>query len=354
MQFKTNNSKSIAHTSNAELLRAMKARGIIGVQNAAPAITTPNINVIAGALQYIRPKAIEVLTAPRVADKVARGEKFGKWGDRAVVIKQKEFAGSTSPDDGLTSDGLQAKTNYTYVTRGVYYYTTGWMATDLEEATVDGIQENYRADQAAAAMQTLAIDRNKFFFNGVSTSGAAAPVYGFLNEPSLGAYKTVAQNVAGTSTYWANKTPEEIYNDIVAAVKELYVQSNGIVEDQLANGKLKLAIATGSLGNVDRANSFGLTARAKLKETYGDKLEIVPVPQLNSADSSSDCFYLMFDMEGADSTLLNGYVEMARAYPLFTKDSVVSQKLSGATAGCIVQYPWAIVRYNGIGQTTAH
>lgn len=353
MEFKVNNAKSIAHASNADFKRSMMARGIIGVQNAAPAITTPNINVIAGALQYIRPKAIEILTAPRVADKLARAEKFGKWGDRAVVIKQKEFAGQTSPDDGLTSDGLQAKTNYTYITRGVYYYATGWLATDLEEATVDGIQENARADKAAAAMQTLAIDRNKFFFNGVAESGSDAKIYGFLNDPALSAYKTVAQNVAGTSTYWANKTPEEIYNDVVAAIKELYVQSNGIVEDQLANGKIKLAVATGSLGNLDRANSFGLTARAKLKETYGDKLEIVAVPQLNSADSSSDCFYALFDMEGADSTLLNGYVEMARAYPLFTKDSVVSQKISAATAGCIVQYPWAIVRYNGIGQTTA-
>lgn len=353
MEFKVNNAKSIAHVSNAEFLRTMKARGIIGVQNAAPAITTPNINVIAGALQYIRPKAIETLTAPRVADKIARAEKFGKWGDRAVVIKQKEFTGETRPDDGLTSDGLQAKVNYTYVTRGVYYYTTGWLATDLEEATVDGIQENARADKAAAAMQTLAIDRNKFFFNGVETASAAAPIYGLLNEPSLAAYKTVAQNAGGTSTYWENKTPEEIYNDVVAAIKELYVQSNGIVEDQLANGKIKLAVASGSLGNLDRANNFGLTARAKLKETYGDKLVIEAVPQLNSADSSSDCFYALFDLEGADSTLLNGYVELARAYPIFTKDSVVSQKISGATAGCIVQYPWAIVRYNGIGQTTA-
>lgn len=350
-QFKVNNAKSIAHTSNADLMRFVKAKHIIGVDNAAPFVTAPNINVVAGALQYIRPKAIETLTAPRVSDKIARAEKFGKWGDRVVVIKQKEYTGKTSADDGLTSDGLQVKTNYTYVSRGVYYYTTGWLSTDLQEATTDGIQENYRADQAEAAMRTLAIDRNKFFFNGVSVAGSAAPIYGFLNEPSLGAYTSVAANGTGNSTYWSTKTPEDIYNDVVAAINQLYVQSNGIVEDELANGKIKIAIAAGSLGQLDRTNSYGVTARRLLKETYGDKVVFEAVPQLNSADSNSDCMYVIFDMEGEDSTLLNGYVEMARAYPLFTKDSVVSQKISGATAGAIVQYPWAIARFNGLGQT---
>lgn len=354
MDYKVNNAKSIAHTSNAGFMRAMVSKGVIGVHNAAPFITTPNINVVAGALQYIRPKAIEILTAPRVADKLARAEKNGKWGDRAVVIKTKEFTGKSSPDDGLPSDGLQTKTNYNYVTRGVYYFTTGWLATDLQEATTDAMQENYRADQADGAMRTLAIDRNAFFFNGVATSGDAAKIYGLLNEPSLSAYETVASvtpDGGSATTYWNAKTPEEIYNDVVAGINKLYVQSNGIVQDNLANGKIKMGVAAGSLGNLDRTNSYGVTARKLLKQTYGDKLEIYAVPQLNSADSDSDCFYIIFDMEGGDATLLNSYVEMARAYPLFVKDSVVSQKISAATSGAIVQYPWAIVRYNGIGKT---
>lgn len=355
MKYKVNNAKSIAHTSNSDFMRAMKAKGIIGVHNAAPFVTAPNVNVVAGALQYIRPKAIEVLTAPRVSDELARAEKNGNWGDRAVVIKTKEFVGQTSPDDGLPSDGLQVKTNYNYVTRGVYYFTTGWLATDLQEATTDAIQENYRADQAEGAMRTLAIDRNKFFFYGVKTSGNVAPIYGFLNEPSLGAYLTVSSvtpdGESNATTYWAKKTPEQIYNDIVAGINQLYVQSNGVVQDQLNNGKIKLAVASGSLGNLDRTNNYGVTARKLLQQTYGDKLEIIAVPQLNSADSNSDCFYIVFDMEGGDSTLLNSYVEMARAYPPFVKDSAVSQKISAATSGAVVQYPWAIVRYNGIGKT---
>lgn len=317
---------------------------------ATPAVTAPNINVPLGALNYIRPKAIEVLTAPRVSDKIAAAQKNGSWGDNSVTIKVKEYKGATSPDDGLTSDSLLQSTNYTNVLRGVYYYQTGWQSTDLAEATAGAMAENYRADQAEGAMRTMAIDRNNFFFNGVSVKGSALKVEGFLNEETLLPYETVAQNEGGTSTYWVNKTPEEIHNDIVTAVNKLYIQSNGIVEDELANGKVKLCVATGSLGQLDRANSYGLTARTKLKETFGDKLEIISVPQLNNADSNSDCFYLIFDGAGAP-TLLNSYVEMAKAYPIYQKDSVVSQKISGATSGCIVQYPWAIVRYNGIGKT---
>lgn len=353
-KYKVNNSVSVAHASNRDFFNAMKAKGVIGVINAAaaPYITTPNINVPLGALNYIRPSAIEVLTAPRVADKLATPQKNGTWGDKAVTIKLKEYTGRTSPDDGLSSDGLQVKTNYDVTMRGIYYYTTGWLSTDLEEATVGAMSENYRADQAEAAMRTIAIDRNRYFFSGVTMAGNPNGLYGLLNEPSLPAYETVSNNGATTpSTYWSAKSPEQIANDVVSAVNQLYVRSNGIVEDELRNGRIIVAVATGSLGNLDRTNMYGKSARAMLKETYGDRLEFVAVPQFNNADSNSDVFYVIFDMGGSTSTLLNSYVEMAKAYPIYQKDSVVSQKISAATSGCIVQYPWAIVRYNGIGKT---
>lgn len=354
MKFKVNNAKSIAHADNGVFFNALKAKGIISVSNAtvSPLVTTPNINLPLGALQYIRPGAIETLTAPRMADRLASAEKNGKWGDMVVTVKIKEYTGKTSPDDGLYSDGLQVKTNYSTVNRGVYYYQTGWLATDMEEATVGAMQENYRADQVEAAMRTLAIDRNNFFFNGIATANGQTPIYGFLNDPALSAYTSVAAGDATQNpTYWVNKTPEQIANDIVTAVSQLIAQSQGIVEDELDNGKIIIAVATGSIGQLDRANSFGKTARAMLKETYGDRVEFVAVPQLNNADSNSDVFYATFQFASGPATFINSYVEMAKAYPIFQRDSVVSQKISAATSGAILQLPWAIVRYNGIGKT---
>ncbi len=346
-KIKINNSVSVENPQNADYFKRAKEKGIIAVQNALPGmITTPNINAPLGALNYIRPKAIEVLTAPRVADKIATPQKNGNWGDKVVTIKLKEYTGKVSPDDGTTTDGLDAGTNYSNTPRGVYYYTTSWHATDLEEATVNSFYENYRADQAEASMRTLAIARNNFFFNGVSTAGRDAPIYGLLNDPSLTDFKAVA--TVNNKTEWASKTPEDIYNDIVAAFSELNVQSAGLANEEMENGgKAILAVASDSIAQLDRANTYGLTARVKLKEAYGNKLEIVAVPQFNDADSSSDVFYLVL-IPGNRETVLNSYVEMARAYPLFVKDSVTSQKISAATSGCVVQYPMFIVRYNGI------
>lgn len=351
VKIKVNNEKSIAHVDNKELLARIRNKGIVvaetKVMNAGPMVTTPNIQAPFGSLAYIRPQAVEVLTAPRVADKLAAPQKNGKWGDELVNIKIKEFKGSTSPDDGLSSDGLQSKTNYTNEVRGVYYYTTGWMSNDRAEATVGAFAENYRADQAESAMRSLAIDRNKFFFSGVALKGQTTPIYGLLNDPDLGAYETVATE--GGNTEWANKSPEAIANDITNAYAKLNEQSEGIVSEgvESGRGKLVLAVAPTSIPMLNRANTYGKTARAMLDETYGDRLEVVSVPQFTDADSSSDVFYLIYKEDGFE-TLLNSYVEMARVYPLFVKDSIVSQKISAATSGCIVQYPMFIVRYNGL------
>ena len=351
VKIKVNNEKSIAHSDNKELFARVSNKGIIVAEtkmfNAGPAITTPNIQAPFGALAYIRPKAVEVLTAPRVADRLAEPQKNGKWGDEIVNIKIKEYKGATSPDDGLTSDVFQSKTNYTNEVRGVYYYAAGWMSNDRAEATVGAFNENYRADQAESSMRSLAIDRNKFFFSGVAMKGQTTPIYGLLNDPNLGAYQTVASE--GGNTDWASKSPEAIANDITLAYTKLNEQSAGLVSEgvEAGRGKLVLAVAPTSITHLKRTNTYGKSAEAMLAEGYGERLEIVSVPQFTNADSSSDVFYLIYKEDGYE-TLLNSYVEMARVYPLFVKDSTVSQKISAATSGCVVQYPMFVVRYNGL------
>ena len=148
---------------------------------------------------------------------------------------------------------------------------------------------------------------------------------------------------------WATKSPEAIANDITNAYAQLNTQSTGLVGEgvESGRGKLKLAVASEAFPHLNRANTYGKTANAILQETYGDRLEIVSVPQFSNANSNADVFYLIYEEAGYE-TIINSYVEMARAYPLFTKDSTVSQKISAATSGCIVQYPMFVVRYTGI------
>lgn len=347
LKFKTNNSKSIADKVNLDFYRAMNERGIIRAYNDGNAITTPNINAPLGALTYIRPKAVEVLVAPQTSNAISSPEKNGNWGDEIVNIKVKEFLGTTSPDDGQEDDGMTANVNYENVQRGAYYYRANWRVNDREEATAGAFQENARADKAEAAMRALNIDRNKFFFNGVSYKGLAAPVYGLLNDPELEPY-IVAAAGAGGNTEWSDKTPEEIANDISDAYADMQEKSEGIAGELLAKGKkLKLLVCPACDAALKRTNSFGLSAVKKIRENFGESVEIISVPQMASANSGANVFYLVIEADG-NATILNSYVEMARAYPIFQKDSVVSQKISAATSGCVVQVPMMVTRVTGV------
>ena len=132
---KANNNYPLTHAENSDFLKVMMNKGIIGVQNAvAPNITTPNINAPLGALAYIKPKAIDILTAPRTSDRLAILEKNGVWGNKVVQIKVKELEGTTSADDGSAHNGKNASVNYDVVSRGVYYFRSSWNTNDLEEA----------------------------------------------------------------------------------------------------------------------------------------------------------------------------------------------------------------------------
>lgn len=351
--FKVNNSLSVGADVNKAYLEALKQSHKLGFEgkayNAYPAnITTPNIQAVLGALNYIRPTAIEVLTAPMVAEKIAEPQQNGRWGDRAVTIKTKEYLGTTSPDDGGEADGLNSDVNYGFEGRGVYYYMTSWRATDLEEATVDlGARENLRADKAEAAMRNLALDRNRFAFSGVTLKGSNVPVQGFLNANGLPDYQVVSTGASG-ETEFATKTPEEMYNDIVAAYTALNAQTDGIVADMLASGrgKLKLCIAANVVPAFTKANTYGVSAQDLLEKNYAN-VEVIAVPQFNAAQAGSNVFYLVYDEGGKSATFINSYIEMARAYPIFVKDSVVSQKISAATSGVVLQYPMFVVRYAG-------
>lgn len=347
MGFKTYNNKSIADACHREYFRALNEKGIIRVDNDGNAVFPANINAPIGALAYIRPPAVDALTAPRVADKIASPSKNGNWGDEILVVKTKEYTGKTSADDGQESDGILSGVKRSNEIRGAYYYTTGWRVTDREEATVGAFQDNARADASEAAMRTMAIDRNAFFFSGVKDKSLKAEVYGLLNEPNLTPYIVAAQGKSN-STKWASKTVEEIANDVVDAYATMQQQSDGNAALSLASGKkLKLLVSPASEALLKKSNEYGRSAMENLKGSFGDSLEVIAVPQMAKANSNSDVFYLMIDGDGVE-TLLNSYIEMARVYPIFIKDSVTSQKISAATSGCVAQLPMMIVRYTGI------
>lgn len=367
-KYMINNEQSINHIDNKDFLNDMIKKGVVAVDNNAPMVSTPNINVPAGALQYIMPSDIEIRTAPLVADRIASKQKIGDFGGtRSIVFKIKEFLGRATADDGRANDSTRSTVNYSTITRGAFAYSTYWNTTDLMETSVGAMGQNYQRDSIASAMNTLAMMQNQIFFDGVEDKnlnevGVSYPVYGLLNEPSLIQYNTVSKNQGGTSTNWEDKTAQEIYNDILKAKVELTNRTMGlagqIITSGLASGrgKLKLAIATGSFELLNRveANSVNSkTARELLKENMGiEDNDLISVPQFNSAKDNSDVFYLIYEDKAVyGDTIINAYQELIRAYPIFQHHSEYSQKLSSQVSGCIVQYPMFITRYKGIGKS---
>lgn len=381
LSFDVNNNVSIENTENRKMFNALMEKGIISygtpgdeysssrVFNAAPAVTTPNVNVPLGAMNYIFPQDIEIRTAIKTADKIATRQKIGEWGgSKMITIKVKEFNGQVTPDDGFANSTSRSTVNYSYITRGVFPFAGYWGNTDMGRTTAAAFGEDLKSDDVASLMSSLAIAQNQIFFTGVKeknlkTVGVDNPVYGLLNEPNLDGYNTVANNgidpSGNKSTYWEYKTVNQIYNDVLIAYKELINKSGGnIVSEGISSlkGKIKLAISLGTyylLKTVQSTGTQWISAYELIKNNLGLQDEdIIPVPQFNGAYNNEDVFYLIYEETGVyGPTILNIYQELIRAYPIFQQHSEISQKIASQVSGCIVRYPMFVTRYTGIGKS---
>ena len=87
--------------------------------------------------------------------------------------------------------------------------------------------ENLLAQKAEASMLAIAIERNAVNFLGKPECGSALPVLGFLTDPAFAGSITIVTANAGGNTEWSKKSPEDIFNDIVAMVNALNIKSKG-------------------------------------------------------------------------------------------------------------------------------
>ena len=86
----------------------------------------------------------------------------------------------------------------------------------------------------------------------------------------------------------------------------------------------------------------------KLKEAYGDKMNIVNVPEMDGFAGGDNVATMTID--GADNvkTLKGSYVELARAFQVDRLGSVTSQKIAAVISGAIVQRPILAYMVKGI------
>lgn len=318
-----------------------------GMDSVQAPVTTSAIPGFIQWLQNWMPGLVHVITAARKIDEIIGISTIGSWEDEQVVQQQLELTGYAVPYGDYTNVPL-ADWNMTAVPRNCVRLELGMRVGKLEDARAARERVNDSQSKRESVAVNLEIARNLIGFNGYNSG--ANNTYGFLNDPNLPAYVTVANNAGATSRTWANKTFLEIVADLRTAAAQLQTQSQDNInpEDVVCT----LALPTNAYQYLSVVSNFGISVRKWISDTY-PKWRIVSAPQLNAANGGAGVFYLFADSISDTSTddgrtwiqpvpakfMVLGVAQLAKAY---------EEDYTNCTAGAMLKRPWAVVRYTGI------
>ena len=312
--------------------------------DAAPALqTTATIANAVQFFQYWAPEAVEYITAARKIDDIVGRDIEGAFEDEEIVTRVLEKTGSAQPYTDTANIPLSSW-NQNYVTRSIVRFEEGLEVGYLENMRSARMKVDSHREKAAGAAESLAIELNNVGFYGYA--GGTNKTYGFLNDPNLPAYVTVATG-ASTSTNWRLKTFDEITADIITAVAALENNNKGNFDPD--NDECTLTISLACKQYLQKMNSLGTKSVISwIKETY-PKMRVETAPELNGANGGSNVFYLHIDrILGRSKTLKQSVQDALRLIGMEKRAKTLVEDYACATAGVICQYPVGVVRYSGI------
>lgn len=315
------------------------------VMDALPTLTTGSVTTPVQFLQHWMPKAIEIVTQARVADRLLGRTVAGDWHDEEIVVTILEHTGHTRPYGDNANTPL-ASYNTNYEKRTVMRFEEGLMTGKLEEARVAASATKISAydSKRAALAASFAIDQNAIAFWGYNNG--VGHTYGILNDPNLLPAQQVVPTAVGSKYKWSEKDYHEIVRDINTAISKLR-QQTGSNFDPTAD-KFVLGVASGSIDYLNTLNEHGSKSVMQwFKETFPGG-RVMVVPEFDAAISGQNCFYIILDK-------LNGNKVVEQFVPATMRLLGVEQRAKGlfeaytnALAGVMVEQPIGIVRYYGI------
>ena len=319
---------------------------MVGMDAIQPSVTTASIATPVQFLQKWLPGFVFVITAARKIDDLIGISTIGAWEDEEVVQGVLERVGTSLPY-GDYSAIPKSSWNVNFVTRTVVRFEEGMQVGNLEAARSSRMNVDDSGMKRESAALALEIIRNTVGFFGYNSGNNLT--YGFLNDPNLPSYQTVATGVS-SSTLWSSKTFLEICRDIRTAIVAIRTNSQDTIDPEKVD--LTLAVSTDAVDWLSTTSDFGISVRQWLSEAY-PKVRVVSAPQLNNANSSANVFYLYADAINDMSTddgrtwiqpvpakfMVMGVQQMAKSY---------EEDYSNATAGVMLKRPYAVVRYSGI------
>lgn len=310
-------------------------------------LTTASISTPVQFLQNWLPGFVKIMTAARKIDELIGIRTLGSWEDEEIVQGVLEPLGTAEPYGDYTNLNF-ASWNLNFVTRTVVRFQQGMMVGNLEELRAARVRVSTAAEKRSGAADFLEIARNRVGFYGYNDG--SGQTYGFLNDPNLPAYVTVA-NGASASPLWSTKTFIEITADIRTWVAALQTQSLDRIDPEKTPLTLVVATAVKQYLSVTPIYGHG-SVREWIKETY-PTMRIMSAPELTGANGGANVAYLFAEtVDDGSSDDRNTFIQ---AVPSKFNALGVEKRVKGyvegytnATAGVMTKRPWAVYRASGI------
>ncbi len=319
-----------------------------GLDSVQQPVTTPSVGTPVQWLQAQLPGFVNVATVPRKIDDIIGRTTIGAWHDEQVIQGIMENTGTAQPYGDLTNTPL-SDYNVNFTTRTVVRFENGMRVGILEAARVAQMRVSADDSKRAGAALNLDTIRNQVGFYGYNSGNNNT--YGFLNDPQLPGYQTVATGSVSSSKLWSLKTMEEITADILTAVNGIMSSSQGLI-DPLKQATT-LTVPTNCYQFLNKINTFGLSAYNWIKQTY-PMMRVENCVQFQAANGGSNIFYLFADSV-SDSVSSDGGSTFVQMVPAIFQVLGVQQlskgyeeAFSNATAGVMCKRPYAVYRATGI------
>lgn len=344
---------NIDRVSVSQMMEAAAAsQTSIGMDaNFTPSITTPSVATPVQFLQTWLPGFVHVMTAARRIDELIGMQMVGSWYDQEIVQGILEPSG-TALEYGDYSNIPMQSWNTNFTRRTVYRGELGLQVGILEEQRAAAMRVSSSQEKRNGIGIALEQTRNAIGFNGYYNGNNQT--YGFLNDPNLPAYQTVASNGASSSsTQWKDKSTIQIIADIQTAFAQLIAQSGGVIDPM--RDKITLALPTSVAVYMTTTTDFGYSVNEWLGKN-SPQCRVVSAPELVNANGGANVFYVYADEidESLDGSTDGGNVfaqlVQSKFMTLGTEKRTKSyiEGYSNATAGTLCKRPWGVVRYTGI------
>jgi hypothetical protein len=306
-------------------------------------VTQPNSGIPFMYTSYMEPEVIRIFQTPNKGASIYGEQKKGSWVDQTAFFPVIENTGEVSSYSDFNTNG-RSDANANWVQRQSYLFQTFIEYGELEEDRAGAAKLAWLSELQISAAKTL----DKFMDFTYHFGVAGLENYGVLNDPSLSAVLTPSTKAfTGSGTKWVfngavTATSNEVYGDIQTMYQELSVQSGGLIDEDTA---FVLVVPNTVNAGLTATNSFGLTVRALIKESFPN-FEIIVDPRY--ATTAGNVVQLIAKSIDGKQTGYCAFNEKMRDHRLVPAESSFRQKKTAGTWGGVIRYPLAVAQMLGV------